>query len=120
MIHARGGEDILYESILDSIKKILGMPPEYEAFDVDLIMHINTIFGVLTQIGIGPKDGYSISDSTALWSDYLGASSKIEMVKTYIALRVRMIFDPPTASAVAEAMKNQISELEWRLSIQAG
>lgn len=113
----------MYESILDSIKKILGMPPEYEAFDIDLIMHINTIFGVLTQIGIGPKDGYSISDSTALWSDYLGAigtSSTIEMVKTYIALRVRMIFDPPTASAVAEAMKNQISELEWRLSIQAG
>ena len=107
------------ESILDSVKKILGIPSEYDVFDLDLVMHINSIINILAQIGIGPADGYSITDNTATWADFLGDTRGVEMIKTYIALRVRLIFDPPTSSAVMEALKAQIQELEWRLNIQA-
>lgn len=106
------------ESILDSIKKILGMPSDYDAFDKDLIIHINSIFGVLMQLGVGPKDGFTISDNSATWAEYLGESKELEMVKSYIALKVRLIFDPPTVGAVMEATKEQIKEFEWRLNVQ--
>ena len=106
------------DSILDSIKKILGMPPEYDAFDTDLVIHINSVFGILTQLGVGPEGGFSISDNTTLWKAYLGDSKDLEMVKSYIALKVRLIFDPPTIGAVMDAMKEQIRELEWRLNVQ--
>ena len=106
------------DSILDSIKKILGMPPEYDAFDTDLVIHINSVFGILAQLGVGPEGGFSISDNTALWKAYLGDSKDLEMVKSYIALKVRLIFDPPTIGAVMDAMKEQIRELEWRLNVQ--
>ena len=106
------------DSILDSIKKILGMPPEYDAFDTDLVIHINSVFGILTQLGVGPEGGFSISDNTTLWKAYLGNSKDLEMVKSYIALKVRLIFDPPTIGAVMDALKEQIRELEWRLNVQ--
>ena len=106
------------DSILDSIKKILGMPPEYDAFDTDLVIHINSVFGILAQLGVGPEGGSSISDNTTLWKAYLGDSKDLEMVKSYIALKVRLIFDPPTIGAVMHAMKAQIRELEWRLNVQ--
>ena len=106
------------DSILDSIKKILGMPPEYDAFDTDLVIHINSVFGILAQLGVGPEGGFSISDNTILWKAYLGDSKDLEMVKSYIALKVRLIFDPPTIGAVMDAMKEQIRELEWRLNVQ--
>ena len=106
------------DSILDSIKKILGMPPAYDAFDTDLVIHINSVFGILDQLGVGPEGGFSISDNTTLWKAYLGDSKDLEMVKSYIALKVRLIFDPPTIGAVMDAMKEQIRELEWRLNVQ--
>ena len=106
------------DSILNSIKKILGMPPEYDAFDTDLVIHINSVFGILAQLGVGPEGGFSISDNTTLWKAYLGDSKDLEMVKSYIALKVRLIFDPPTIGAVMDAMKEQIRELEWRLNVQ--
>ena len=106
------------DSILDSIKKILGMPPAYDAFDTDLVIHINSVFGILAQLGVGPEGGFSISDNTSLWKSYLGDSKDLEMVKSYIALKVRLIFDPPTIGAVMDAMKEQIRELEWRLNVQ--
>lgn len=106
------------DSILDSIKKILGMPPAYDAFDTDLVIHINSVFGILAQLGVGPAGGFSISDNTTLWKAYLGDSKDLEMVKSYIALKVRLIFDPPTTGAVMDAMKEQIREYEWRLNVQ--
>ena len=106
------------DSMLDSIKKILGMPPVYDAFDTDLVIHINSVFGILAQLGVGPEGGFSISDNTTLWKAYLGDSKDLEMVKSYIALKVRLIFDPPTIGAVMDAMKEQIRELEWRLNVQ--
>lgn len=106
------------DSILDSIKKILGMPPDYDAFDTDLVIHINSVFGILAQLGVGPEDGFSISDNTTLWRAYLLNSKNLEMVKSYIALKVRLIFDPPTIGAVMDAMKEQIREFEWRLNAQ--
>lgn len=106
------------DSILDSIKKILGMPPDYDAFDTDLVIHINSVFGILAQLGVGPAGGFSISDNTTLWKSYLGDSKDLEMVKSYIALKVRLVFDPPTTGAVMDAMKEQIREYEWRLNVQ--
>lgn len=106
------------DSILDSIKKILGMPPDYDAFDTDLVIHINSVFGILAQLGVGPEGGFSISDNTTLWRAYLGDSKDLEMVKSYIALKVRLVFDPPTIGAVMDAMREQIREFEWRLNVQ--
>lgn len=107
------------DSILDSIKRILGMPPDYDAFDTDLVIHINSVFGILAQLGVGPENGFSISDNTTLWRSYLLNSKNLEMVKSYIALKVRLIFDPPTVGAVMDALKEQIREFEWRLNAQA-
>lgn len=104
------------ESILNSIKKLLGIAEEYEHFDADIIMHINSVFMILNQIGVGPDEGFSIKDKYAKWNDYIEDSSKIEGVKSYMHLKVRLMFDPPTSSIVAESMNKMISELEWRLS----
>lgn len=105
------------ESILTSIKKMLGIVEEYEHFDADLTMHINSAFAVLNQLGVGPSEGFSISDKTATWRDFTKDDSKLDPVKSYIYLKVKMIFDPPQSSAIAEAYKNQISEFEWRLNV---
>ena len=105
-------------SILTSIKKLLGITEEYEHFDIDIIMHINTALASLTQIGVGPAEGFFIEDSEAAWSDFLGDSQKLESVKTYVYLKVRLIFDPPASSIMMEAMKRNIEELEWRLNVE--
>lgn len=104
------------ESILTSIKKLLGITEEYPYFDEDIIIHINSVFATLPQIcPICPKN-FTISDSTTTWSDYLGDEDRIGFVKTYVYLKVRLLFDPPTGT-VLEAVKQTIAELEWRLSI---
>lgn len=105
------------ESILTSIKKLLGIVEEYEHFDADLIMHINSVFSILTQLGVGPIDGFSIQDESAVWTDFIQDNSKIELVKSYIHLKVKLLFDPPLSSAVIEAMNRMISEFEWRLNV---
>lgn len=107
------------DSILTSIKKVLGIYEDDTSFDVDILMHINTVIMILRQMGIGPSRGFTVLDSYTTWEDYLSDTSLIEAVKTYIALKVRLIFDPPASSALSEAMKQMITELEWRLNVQA-
>lgn len=107
------------ESILTTIKKLLGIAEEYEHFDSDIIVHINTALMVLTQLGVGPSEGFSIEDNTSVWSDFLGTDTRFEAVKTYIHLKVKLLFDPPTNSAVIESITKSISELEWRLNVAA-
>ncbi len=105
------------ESILTSIKKLLGIAEEYEYFDADIIMHINSVFSILTQLGVGPSNGFSIEDKGAKWHDFTGEDNRIEMVKSYMHLKVKLLFDPPLSSAVMEAMNQMTKELEWRLNI---
>ena len=148
------------ESILTSIKKLIGITEDYKHFDTDLIIHINSVFMILSQMGIGPDNGFSISDETTTWNDYLPEDNKnfeavktymylsqigigpsdgfsisdetttwedflpsdnknFEAVKTYIYLKTRIVFDPPQSSSTMEAMKQTISELEWRLNVEA-
>ena len=109
------------DSILTSIKKLLGIEEDYEQFDPDIIMHINTVFRILKRMGVGPSKGFSIQDSGAIWGDFLDDDTEesLEDVKTYIYLKVKMIFDPPTQSALLEAMKENIKELEWTLHFEA-
>ena len=106
------------ESILTSIKKLLGIAEEYEHFDNDIIMHINSVFMILTQLGVGPSKGFMITDSSASWDDFLPeGGEKLQAVKTYMYMKVRLMFDPPTSSAVMESMNRMINELEWRLNV---
>lgn len=107
------------ESILTSIKKLLGIAEEYTQFDPDLIMHINSVFLVLTQLGVGPAEGYFISDKTDYWEDFLEGSTNLELVKTYMQLKVKLLFDPPLSSSVIESMNRLIAEFEWRLRLAA-
>jgi tryptophanyl-tRNA synthetase len=106
------------ESILDSIKKLLGISDEYTQFDNDIIMHINTVFINLTQLGVGPAAGFFIEDNSAVWTDFVDLENEIQLnaVKTYMYLKVKLLFDPPLSSSVVQSMNNMISELEWRLN----
>ena len=107
------------ESILTSVKKLLGIDEAYEHFDTDIILHINSVFMILQQLGVGPKNGFSIKDKTSKWSDFIQSEINFEAVRTYTYLKVKLVFDPPLSSAVMEAMKTMISELEWRLNVAA-
>lgn len=107
------------ESILTSVKKMLGIVEEYEHFDPELIMHINSVFMILNQLGVGPSEGFSIEDAETTWSEYIGVGSDLEAVKSFMYLKVQLLFDPPDRSAILEAKKNLLSELEWRLLIAA-
>lgn len=107
------------ESILTSIKKLLGIAEDYNQFDPDLIMHINSVFSILNQLGVGPSEGFSISDSYAVWDDFIPDNPKQNLVKSYIYLKVRLLFDPPLTSAVIESINKQINECEWRLNVIA-
>lgn len=105
------------DSILNTIKKLLGLEESYTHFDTDIIIGINTALSTLTQIGVGPAEGFSISDKTTTWSDYISDMSKLELIKSYIQLKTKLLFDPPTSSAVIEVINKQITELEWRISV---
>ena len=107
------------ESILISIKKLLGMTADYTHFDTDVIIHINSVFMTLNQLGVGPEEGFRIEDDTAVWEDYVDPDDDLEAVKTYIYLKVKLIFDPPINSAVIESINRNINELEWRLNVKA-
>lgn len=107
------------ESILTSIKKLLGIPADYTAFDEDIIMHINSVFMVLNQLGVGPADGFFIEDDSTTWADYIQNPRKWHAVKTYIYAKVRLIFDPPQNSAHIKCFENTIAEFEWRLNFEA-
>lgn len=103
-------------SILQSTKKNLGLAENYTVFDEDVIMHINSVFSTLNQLGIGPLEGFAITDDTSVWEDFL-TDVRLNSVKSYVYLRVKLLFDPPTTSFVLEALKEQIKELEWRMHV---
>lgn len=104
------------ESILTSIKKLLGLSEDCNSFDKDIIMHINTVFVILNQLGVGPENVFMIEDEKTVWKDFMNDDKKLNAVKSYIHLKVKLIFDPPLSSAVIEANKQMINELEWRLN----
>lgn len=104
------------DSILTTIKKLLGIIEADETFDVDIIIHINSAFSTLNQLGVGPEEGFTIRDKTATWNEFID-DSRIENVKTYIYLKVRQVFDPPTNSGLLDAINRQINELEWRMNV---
>jgi hypothetical protein len=106
------------DSILTSIKNLLGITEEQKDFDNQIIIHINSVLGALTQIGVGPEEGFAIQDDSASWADFIPEEGpKLESVKTYIYAKVRLMFDPPTSSALIENLNKLASELEWRLSV---
>lgn len=112
------------DSILTSIKKLLGLTEEYKNFDADIIMHINTVFMTLKQIGVGPIEGFAIEDDLATWNDFIDPVAEpdkaplLSTVKSYMYLKVRLLFDPPLSSAVKDANEKAIAELEWRLNFE--
>ena len=107
------------DSILVSIKKLLGIAADYTHFDPDIIMHINSAFSILTQLGVGPPEGFRIEDDVKTWNDFVSDTIRLDAVKSYVYLKVSLMFDPPTSSAVLSAKERQISELEWRLNVAA-
>ena len=107
------------ESILTSIKKLLGIAEEYTHFDADLIMHINSVLSILTQIGVGPAEGFSIKDESSVWEDFVPDNAKLEFIKSYVYMKVKLLFDPPISSAAIESINRLTSELEWRIQVAA-
>lgn len=105
------------DSILTSVKKMLGIDEEYTHFDSDIIMHINSVLLILTQLGIGPSSGFMIEGKTETWEDFIGEGSNLEAVKSYVYMKVKMLFDPPLSSGVIDAMNRMINEFEWRLNV---
>lgn len=110
---------MMNNSILTSIKKLLGITEEYTHFDADITIHINSVFAILHQLGVGPEKGYSIVDAQNTWDELLLDSTTLESVKTYTYLKVRLLFDPPTSSSVLDSMTRTISEFEWRIQVAA-
>lgn len=123
MILAHGnqckGDDVV-DSILNTIKKLVGLDKDYGAFDIDLIVAINSAFMILNQLGVGPLRPFSIKGSDETWEQFSRNIEFIELVKSYIYLRTRLVFDPPSTGVLHEAIERQISEFEWRLMVQAG
>lgn len=106
------------ESILDSVKKKLGLDPQEVAdFDPDIIDAINLSLNILTQIGVGPIEGFNIHSNTETWSDFLGSSPLLNMARSYVFIKTRLLFDPPQSSSVMSALQEQAKEYEWRLNV---
>ena len=105
------------DSILVSIKKLLGIDASYSAFDADIIIHINTAFAVLSQLGVGPSEGFMIEGEDESWDEYITANN-FSMVKTFVYLKVRLAFDPPSSTALIESMQRTLDELTWRLEVE--
>ena len=106
------------ESILLTIKEMLGPSGDYEAFDAEIIMHINTAIMALTQMGVGPEEGFMIHDDSAIWSDFISESNELKLlqgVKSYIYFNVKLVFDPPASSSAVEAINRQLAQVEWRM-----
>lgn len=112
--------DQMNESILDSVKLNLGIVKDYTFFDQQILLHLNSVFSILHQLGVGPEDGFFIQDNEACWVDLIGNSEKASLymyVKSYVCLRVRLLFDPPASSGAIDAMERQVRELEWRITV---
>lgn len=105
-------------SILNSTKKVLGLEADYTDFDTDILTHINSVFSTLNQLGIGPSEGFMIEDATPTWDAFLGEDLRLNQVRSYVFLRVRLLFDPPPTSFVIESLQQQINKLEWSINVQ--
>lgn len=104
-------------SILDSVKKPLNLPPDYAAFDEDVILHINSVLADLNQLGIGPAEGFMINDNTQTWDEFISGDLLLNNVKSYVFLRVKMLFDPPENQTLINAFGEQIKQFEWRINV---
>ena len=107
----------MQESILKTIKQLIGCPDDFEQFDLDLTIHINSAFATLTQLGVGPKEGYRITGPDNVWSEFDEDAQKIGLVKDYVYIKTRLLFDPPTSGSLMDSFKEQLKEMEWRLYI---
>lgn len=105
-------------SILDSVKKSLNLAADYTPFDEEIIMYINSVFSTLNELGLGPDEGFMIEDKEPTWDAFLGSDPRLNSVKTYMFLRVKLLFDPPTTGFTTTAIERQIEQLEWRLNVQ--
>lgn len=105
------------DSVLVSIKKLLGLASDYHEFDGDIIIHINSVFSILQQLGVGPAEGFSITSEQETWANFIDDNKKVNDVITYVYLKVRQYFDPPTNSSILNAQQELIRELEWRLNV---
>lgn len=117
MIKKKGG--ITVESILTSIKLLLGITEDYEHFDNQIVAHINSVLMILTQLGVGPPDGFIVKDKTDTWNEFIPDGKNLELVKSYVHLKVKLLFDPPSSSVVMESTNRMINEFEWRLNAAA-
>ena len=106
------------ESIFESIKSLLGPDASYDVFDQDILVHINTAISVLTQLGVGPAGGFIVTGPDETWQDFIGDDKTLQMVKSYIYMKVKMIFDPPANSSVLSAYQEACKEYEWRLNVE--
>lgn len=109
----------LDDSILDSVKKSLGLDKDYDPFDPDIVMHINSCFFTLNQLGLGPSEGFLVEGSDSVWSEFVPEIQKFAAIKSYVYIKVKLLFDPPATSFAQEAMKQQATEYEWRLQVAA-
>jgi hypothetical protein len=107
------------QSILNEVKKVVGLDPEDDSFDADVIMHTNSVFAVLNQIGVGGLNTFYIEDATATWGDFLPSAPYIGMVKSYVTLKVRILFDPPQIQSILTSMQAVAEQYEWRLNVFA-
>lgn len=107
------------ESILNTIKKMLGIAEDYDVFDMDIIVDINSVFSTLTQLGVGSKNGFAITGASETWDMFIADDPRLNNVKTYMYMKVRLLFDPPTSSAAISSMEKLIAEFEWRLNAAA-
>jgi len=105
------------DSILIGVKKLLGLAEEYTAFDFDVIIHVNSALGTLHQLGVGPADGFMIEDDTATWTDFFDGDNRLNAIKSYVYLKTRILFDPPTTGYLVDAVNQAIKESEWRLNV---
>lgn len=104
------------ESILSSIKNLLGISEDDYSFDQEIKIHINSVFSILNQLGVGPEEPFILDDKDHNWNEFTGTNKRIEMVKSYVYLKVLLIFDPPQSSSRVDSIKRQIDEYEWRLT----
>lgn len=106
------------ESILNSVKNQLSIAPDDTAFDAEIMIHINSVLATLNQLGIGPADGFGITGADDKWADFIGSNKKLNMARSYVGIKVRILFDPPSNSFTLEAFKQAAAEWEWRLNVQ--